>query len=366
MAQRPFGWVDERENRVTQPQRSPAAGPAVEANGSGTASDPGTLSALGTDAARTHSDYGAGALIVSDRLVRIYTAEGIEVQALQGLDLVVETGELTALVGASGSGKSTLMNILAGLDTPTAGSVRVAGHDLASMTSRQRLAYRRSVVGFVWQQTARNLLPYLTATQNVELPLRLAGAGRKARHTRAAELLDLLSVAHCAGRRPEQMSGGEQQRVSIGVALANSPSVLLADEPTGELDSATAASVFGALQTANAELGVTVLVVTHDPAVSSMVRRTIAIRDGRTATETLRHGTADDSGALGHAVEYAVLDRAGRLQLPREMTETLGMRDRVRLEAEPDHIGVWPDRSGSPTASQPGISDISAPEDGAA
>jgi ABC-type methionine transport system ATPase subunit len=116
--------------------------------------------------------------------------------------------------------------------------------------------------------------------------------------------------------------------------------VLLADEPTGELDSATAASVFEALQTANAALGVTVLVVTHDPAVSSMVRRVIAIRDGRTSTETLRHDT--EAGG-GHAVEYAVLDRAGRLQLPREMTESLGMRDRVRLEQELDHIGVWPD-----------------------
>jgi ABC-type glutathione transport system ATPase component len=141
------------------------------------------------------------------------------------------------------------------------------------------------------------------------------------------------------------MSGGEQQRVAIAVALANSPRVLLADEPTGELDSATAASVFGALQTANAELGATVLVVTHDPAVSSVVRRVIAIRDGRTSTETLRQDAADGSGALGHAVEYAVLDRAGRLQLPRDMTDALGMRDRVRLEAEPDHIGVWPDQA---------------------
>ena len=306
----------------------------------------GTVSTLAA-AARVHDDYGAGALIVCDRLVRIYAAEGIEVQALQGLDLVVGTGELTALVGASGSGKSTLMNILAGLDTPTAGSVRVAGRDLATMSARQRLGYRRSVVGFVWQQTARNLLPYLTAAQNVDLPLRLAGTGRAARRTRTGELLGLLGVAHCAGRRPDQMSGGEQQRVAIGVALANAPSVLLADEPTGELDSVTAASVFGALQTANSELGVTVLVVTHDPAVSSMVRRTIAIRDGRTATETLRHGDADASGALSHAVEYAVLDRAGRLQLPREMTEALNMRDRVRLESEVDHIGVWPDTNGN-------------------
>jgi ABC-type lipoprotein export system ATPase subunit len=300
-----------------------------------------------------HADYGAGELIVCDRLVRIYTAEGIEVQALQGLDLLVSKGELTALVGASGSGKSTLMNILAGLDTPTAGAVRVAGNDLAAMTARQRLLYRRSVVGFIWQQTARNLLPYLTAFGNVELPLRLAGARRPARRARAGELLDLLGVAHCARRRPDQMSGGEQQRVAIGVALANSPAVLLADEPTGELDSATAASVFEALQTANAALGVTVLVVTHDPEVSSMVRRVIAIRDGRTSTETLRHDT--EAGA-GHTVEYAVLDRAGRLQLPREMTESLGLRDRVRLEQEPDHIGVWPD-AGARTAGPGGAGD---------
>ena len=302
-------------------------------------------------ATRAHADYGAGALIVCDRLVRIYAADGIEVQALQGLDLLIEGGELTALVGASGSGKSTLMNILAGLDAPTAGAVRVAGHDLAAMSGRQRLSYRRSVVGFIWQQTARNLLPYLTASQNVELPLQFAGARRGTRRRHAGELLDLLGVAHCAGRRPDQMSGGEQQRVAIGVALANSPAVLLADEPTGELDSTTATSVFGALQTANSELGVTVLVVTHDPAVSSMVRRVIAIRDGRTSTETLRHD-ADDGSGDGHAVEYAVLDRAGRLQLPLEMTETLGMRDRVRLEQEPDHIGVWPDRPSAGPDSQ--------------
>jgi ABC-type lipoprotein export system ATPase subunit len=301
-----------------------------------------TASELEALATHGHLDYGAGSLIVCDRLVRIYTAEGIEVQALQGLDLVVDSRELTALVGASGSGKSTLMNILAGLDTPTAGAVRVAGHDLAAMTARQRLTYRRSVVGFIWQQTARNLLPYLTGFQNVELPLRLAGAGRGKRRSRAGELLDLLGVPHCAGRRPDQMSGGEQQRVAIGVALANSPSVLLADEPTGELDSTTAESVFTALATANSELGVTVLVVTHDPAVSSMVRRVVAIRDGRTSSETLRR-VADDGSGIGHAVEYAVLDRAGRLQLPREMTEALGMRDRVRLESETDHIGVWPD-----------------------
>jgi putative ABC transport system ATP-binding protein len=309
-----------------------------------------TIADLGAESARQHRDFGAGSLIVCDRLVRIYVASGIEVQALQGLDLLVTEGEMVALVGASGSGKSTLMNILAGLDTPTAGSVRVAGNDLAAMSARQRLAYRRQVVGFVWQQTSRNLLPYLTVRQNVELPMKLAGggvAGRGAarRHTRSAELLDLLGLGDCLHRRPDQMSGGEQQRAAIAVALVNDPKVVLADEPTGELDTATAVEVFGALQTANSEFGVTVLIVTHDPAVSSVVRRTVAIRDGRSSTETHRHATTGDDGEVAqHAVEYAVLDRAGRLQLPKEMTEPLGMRDLVRLEAEPDHIGVWPDR----------------------
>ena len=306
------------------------------------------ISELAAEAERARTSYGEGALVVCDRLVRIYAVDGIEVQALQGLDLLVGPGELTAVVGASGSGKSTLMNILAGLDTPTAGSVRVAGLDLSAMSSRERLGYRRRVVGFVWQQTARNLLPYLTAAQNVMLPLRLNGAGRRMRRARAAELLGVLGVAHCADRRPDEMSGGEQQRAAIATALANGPELLLADEPTGELDSSTAVEVFGALQRANAELGVTVLVVTHDPAVSAQVRRTIAIADGRTSTETLRQAADAGDGTLSqHAVEYAVLDRAGRLQLPRDMIEPLGMRDRVRLEAEPDHIGVWPDAPGA-------------------
>ena len=304
-----------------------------------------TIADLGAEASRQHRDFGAGSLIVCDRLVRIYIAAGIEVQALQGLDLLVAEGEIVALVGASGSGKSTLMNILAGLDTPTAGSVRVAGNDLAAMNARQRLAYRRQVVGFVWQQTSRNLLPYLTAQQNVELPMRLAGGGKAKRQARSADLLNLLGLGDCLDRRPDQMSGGEQQRAAIATALVNKPKVLLADEPTGELDTATAAEVFGALQRANTELGVTVLIVTHDPAVSAVVRRVVAIRDGRTSTEIHRRATNGDDGEVAHhAVEYAVLDRAGRLQLPREMTEPLGMRDLVRLEAEPDHIGVWPDR----------------------
>ena len=309
----------------------------------------GGIAELDAERRRARAAYGEGALIVCDRVVRIYAGDGIEVQALQGLDLLVTEGELTAIIGASGSGKSTLMNILAGLDAPTAGTVRVDGHDLSSMTGRERLAYRRRVVGFIWQQTARNLLPYLTGVQNVLMPMRLGRVARRHRTRRAMELLDALGVAHCAHRVPERMSGGEQQRTAIATALANQPRLLLADEPTGELDTASAGDVFTALQAANAELGATVLVVTHDPAVSARVRRTIAIRDGRTSTETLRRGPVDASDQAGHvAVEYAVLDRAGRVQLPREMISRLGMHDRVRLQERPDHIGVWPDQPPPP------------------
>ncbi|MBM7089901.1 ABC transporter ATP-binding protein [Streptomyces sp. NPDC012461] len=300
---------------------------------------------------RNRPAFGHDALITCDRLVRVFTADGVEVQALQGLDLLVREGELMALVGASGSGKSTLMNILAGLDTPTAGAARVAGRDLLTMTAKDRLAYRREVVGFVWQQTARNLLPYLTSAQNVALPMRLRGgrgrAARRASAERALELLDLLEVADCRDRRPHEMSGGQQQRVAIAVALANEPSVLLADEPTGELDSHTAEQIFAAFRTANERLGTTIVIVTHDQAVASEVRRTVAIRDGRTSTEVLRRSEVDE--ATGHetlvAREYAMLDRAGRLQLPAEYTQALGMRDRVALELEPDHIAVRPDDS---------------------
>jgi putative ABC transport system ATP-binding protein len=311
---------------------------------------------LDAEARQARAAYGADALIVCDRVVRIYSGDGLEVQALQGLDLLVEEGELTAVVGASGSGKSTLMNILAGLDTPTAGSVRVAGYDLGALSPRDRLGYRRAVVGFIWQQAVRNLLPYLTCRQNVIVPMRLARTARAERRQRAGEMLAAFGVAHCAERTPGELSGGEQQRVALATALANRPRVLLADEPTGELDTAAAASVFDALQTANAELGVTILLVSHDPAVAGRVRRTVAIRDGRTSTELLRHDTTDEAGnAATRAVEYAVMDRAGRVQLPREMTRPLGMRERVRLESAPDHIGVWPDRPPeAPGAPEPG------------
>ncbi|WP_406272871.1 ATP-binding cassette domain-containing protein [Actinacidiphila glaucinigra] len=295
---------------------------------------------------REQPAYGHDALIVCDRLVRIFTAQGVEVQALQGLDLLVRQGELMALVGASGSGKSTLLNILAGLDTPTAGAASVAGFDLLAMNSAARLRYQREVVGFVWQQTSRNLLPYLTALQNVILPMRLAGSvkGRSERAERAGELLAMMGVGHCADRRPQQMSGGEQQRTAIAVALANHPSLVLADEPTGQLDSATGEQVFAAFRTANEELGTTIVVVTHDQAVATAVDRTVAIRDGRTASEVVRRTSVDDEGRTTvHASEYATVDRSGRLQLPRDYTHALDIRNRVMLELEPDHIAIRPD-----------------------
>ncbi|MFE5616812.1 ABC transporter ATP-binding protein [Streptomyces sp. NPDC056463] len=294
---------------------------------------------------RHRPSYGHDALIACDRLVRIFTADGVEVQALQGLDLLVREGELMALVGASGSGKSTLMNILAGLDVPTAGAAKVAGRDLLAMDAKARLGYRRDVVGFVWQQTSRNLLSYLTAAQNVALPMQLRGRSSRARKAeRAEELLAMLEVADCRDRRPHQMSGGQQQRVAIAVALANNPSVLLADEPTGELDSATGEQVFAAFRRANEELGTTIVIVTHDQAVASEVRRTVAIRDGRTSSEVLRRTEVDAEGQESLVSrEYAMLDRAGRLQLPAEYTASLGMEHRVMLELEQDHIGVWPD-----------------------
>jgi ABC-type lipoprotein export system ATPase subunit len=299
-------------------------------------------------AQRQRPQYGAGSKIICDNLVKIYKVADLEVVALQGLDLTVEQGELIAIVGASGSGKSTLLNILGGLDVPSAGRATVGGYDLLNMDAQERTRYRRQVIGFVWQQTARNLLPYLTALENVELPMILDGAPRSLRQARSLELLEIVGLADRAKHRPDRLSGGEQQRVAIAVALANAPQVILADEPTGELDTATSHEIFGVLRAVSQNVGVTVVVVTHDPLVSGQVNRTVAIRDGRTSSETLRR---TELGADGDhqiiAEEFAVLDRAGRLQLPSEYVDALELERRVRLALEPDHIGVWPDRARS-------------------
>jgi ABC-type lipoprotein export system ATPase subunit len=285
------------------------------------------------------------AQIVCENVVRIYRTEGVEVQALQGLDLTVDDGEVIAVIGASGSGKSTLLNILSAFDRPTGGAVSVAGRDLTGMTAKDRLSYRRDVVGFVWQQTSRNLLHHLDAADNVMLPMSYRGVRGRPAKQKADELLELFGVAACRARRPAEMSGGQQQRVAIAVALANSPRVLFADEPTGELDSATAEEVFQAIRDANEELGVTVVVVTHDQTVSAQVRRTVSIRDGRTSSEVLRRVDVDAQGLERHiAEEYVTLDRVGRMQLPREYVEALELRDRIRVTLDEDHVEVWPSR----------------------
>lgn len=258
-----------------------------------------------------------------------------------------------ALVGASGSGKSTLLNILAGLDVPTAGTATVGGYNLLEMSAQDTLRYRREAVGFVWQQTARNLLPFLTAAQNIAVPLQLKGAaGRGAgkRHAaRVADLLEALGIGHLADRRPAQLSGGEQQRVAVAVAMANNPPVLLADEPTGELDSETGAAIFEAFRTVNRELGATVVIVTHDPLVAGEVRRTVAIRDGRTSSEVLRRTVTDEHGAESVSErEYVMLDRTGRVQLPYKFLEALGMEHRVAVDLAPDHIEIRPDSAQDP------------------
>jgi putative ABC transport system ATP-binding protein len=286
---------------------------------------------------------GQDTTIVCESLVRIYQTGSIEVQALQGLDLVVERGEMIAVVGASGSGKSTLLSILAGIDAPTAGRARVDRWDLLAMSRADRVHYRRHTVGFVRQQTASNLVPYLTARQMVDLPMTAACVPTRDRRARTGELLEMLGVAQCADRRPGQLSGGEQMRVAIAVGLANQPRVLLADEPTGELDAATSAGVFEALREVNRRYGVTVVIVTHDAEVSGRVERTVAIRDGRTSSEVLRRtAIAEDGGTHVIAEEYAVMDLAGRVQVPRDYRKALALSRRVRLTLEADRVEIRP------------------------
>ena len=294
-------------------------------------------------------------LIVCDNLVKIYKVADLEVVALQGLDLEIMPGEMIALVGASGSGKSTLMNILGGLDLPSAGKCIVAGHDLTRLSEAQRIRFRRFEVGHVWQQSGRNLLPELSIAVNVEEPLMLCGAGLAQRRRRARELLELVGLAGKEKKHPTQLSGGEQQRAAIAVALANQPGVLLADEPTGELDSITASEIMHLLRTLNKQLGLTILIVTHDVAVASEVDRTIAIRDGRTSTETVRreapleevHAQVQAASAIiglssqTHR-ESILIDRVGRLQLPKEALEMYPFNGRAEVRFADGHIQLWP------------------------
>lgn len=293
-------------------------------------------------------------LVICDNLIKIYKVDDLEVVALQGLDLEVARGEMIAIVGASGSGKSTLLNILGGLDTPSAGRAIVAGHDLNRLNDEQRARYRGLVIGHVWQQSGRNLLPDLTVAGNINLPQILNGTRAAKYKRRTRELLEIVGLADMAKKKPIQLSGGEQQRVALAVALANQPSLLLADEPTGELDSVTTQEIITFMRQLNKELGVTIIVVTHDVAVASVVDRTLAIRDGRTSTETIRRNqplAAIDAEQRASAViglsgethqESIFIDRTGILQLPAEAMEQVALRGRADVRILNDHVEIWP------------------------
>ncbi len=296
----------------------------------------------------------SGPFILCDGLVKIYRIAGREVVALQGLELTVERGEVVGLVGPSGAGKTTLLNLIGGLDRPTAGRVMVDGQDLTTLSDRALDRYRRQEVGFVWQQSGRNLLPYLTARQNVELPMLLAGLPAREREARVQALLEAVGLDARQHHRMAELSGGEQQRVAIAVALANHPPLLLADEPTGELDSATARTIYETFRRLNATLGLTLLIVTHDPDITAWVDRVVAIRDGKTSTERRVLRPEPPAGppptteaepapsSAGAYVEYVVVDSAGRLQIPPEYRERLGIGDRVVVEVVEEGLLIRP------------------------
>ena len=279
-------------------------------------------------------------VIIAEGLVKIFKTKDLEVMALQGLDLLIERGEVMAIIGNSGSGKSTLLNMIGGLDRPSAGKLIVDGKDLFKMKERDLVDYKTTTVGFVWQNNARNLISYLSAVENVMMPMQF-NTKKPIRHKkqRALELLGLMGIEKRANNKLSQLSGGEQQRVAIALSLANYPSVLLADEPTGSVDTRTADLIMDLFRTANKELGTTVVIVTHDSEISKKVGRVVAIRDGKTSSEFITSYSDKLAGlegfTRGEAVEYAVLDRAGRVQIPRELLDKMEL-DGNRLEIHMD------------------------------
>jgi ABC-type lipoprotein export system ATPase subunit len=285
-------------------------------------------------------------MVQADGLVKIYKSKETEVLALQGLDLTVETGELTALIGNSGSGKSTFLNMIGGLDRPSAGKLIVDGKNLFTMTEKELVLYKRDTVGFVWQNNGRNMLPYLTALENIMLPMNLSGTRQK--KDKALELLEMVGLSSKKHSKMNMLSGGEQQRIAIAIALANDPKLLLADEPTGSVDSATADYIFGIFTELN-KGGQTILIVTHDMALSKKVKRVVAIRDGKISSErVLKEQYADrvresniDWRAEDTQDEFVVLDKANRLQIPKELIDEIGLDgNKVRIAYKDDQIVI--------------------------
>lgn len=297
-------------------------------------------------------------LIICENLVKIYKVADLEVVALQGLDLVVQRGEMLGIVGTSGSGKTTLMNTLGGLDRPSAGRISVDGIDLLSLSDAALNQYQRNKVGFVWQQTSRNLIPYLTARENVELPMTMAGINDSRYKRRwAEELLEHVGLGHRRNHHLTQLSGGEQQRVAISVALANRPVLLLGDEPTGEVDSVTAQAIMDTFRNLSHDMGLTTIIVTHDPRIAGQVDRVVAIRDGKISTETVRQVSQLEKIMVGEQAEgergvsakeevtyheFVILDSAGRLQIPKELREQLSIGRRAQMDVVEDGILIRP------------------------
>ena len=279
-------------------------------------------------------------MIQAEGLVKIYKSKETEVLALQGLDLTVEEGELTAIIGNSGSGKSTFLNMIGGLDRPSAGSLIVGGKNLFTMTEKQLVLYKRNTVGFVWQNNGRNLLPFLTVLENVMMPMSISGTKKK--REKAIQLLEMVGMAHKKRSRMNMLSGGEQQRVAIAIALANSPKPLLADEPTGSVDVKTADYIFDVFTELN-KGGQTILIVTHDVALSKKVRRVVAIRDGKISSErVLKEAYADrlketniDWRQEDTQEEYSIVDKAGRVQIPSDLLQEMHLKgNKVRVAIE--------------------------------
>ena len=284
--------------------------------------------------------------ITCEDLFKIYKVADLEVVALRGLDLKVDRGEVVAIVGASGSGKSTLLNILAGYDNPSAGNIRAGKRDLLRMNPGDVEEYRKLEVGFIWQQTSRNLFPYLTALENVALPMMLTSVKGTERNERASRLLNIVGLSHRLDHTPEKLSGGEQQRVAIAVGLANNPPLLLADEPTGELDDITASEILDLFGEVNDELGTTIVIVTHDPDIAYKVGRVVLIREGKTSTEIRRRvsyqsisGSADTEKELE---EFILVDGNGRIQVPRDILEELGIGERAKIETSDGKVIIAP------------------------
>ena len=277
--------------------------------------------------------------ISCEDVFKIYKIADLEVVALRGLDLDVESGEIVAIVGASGSGKSTLLNILAGYDLPSAGKVSVLGRDLLSMTSSEIEEYRRTKVGFIWQQTGRNMFPYLTAIENVELPMMLIGDTPAKRRKRAKDLLELVGLGDRMNHKQDRLSGGEQQRVAIAISLANNPPLLLADEPTGELDDATAAEVMKVFDSINQELNTTIMIVSHDQDIAYKVDRVVLIRDGKLSTEIMRQKSEKNGDELE---EFIIVDGSGRVQVPKTLLDRTKIERRAKVRIDDQGVILEP------------------------